>query len=472
MIRAKDIQNGLLHLIGWEQSFDTAILAIDESLTQSESGLYYQQAHPLLTLRNIASIAPDFDNMNIPLWNNSVGYIKGSLVKKTSENEPVVTFRAKRSNIGKNPTENPDDWKRVNLFSEWLTQKTKASIQNAIGRFCVEKSLLKQSKSLCENRTLFDGTGRISDVIPNKSNIVGFEVVPIRAKGVTTKLNKIGLQFTQPGEYTIYIMHSSMAFPVKVLKFTKVRANSIEWFALEDVYLPYESLDNDAGGSWYICYNQNELPEGSQAIRKDRDWSKGPCSACSRSEIIAWQAWSKYLEVHPFYIGSEQMRADDFNNDYNNDFSANNLLCTQSGDFSDDFSDDFAKANIRLWDVSKNMYTYDTNYGINLEVSVYCDLTDFIINQRALFQDVLLKQLAVDFLREMAFNANVRTNRHSINASKMDILYELDGDSSSMKSSGLSHQLNQAYKALSLDLRGISRACLSCHNGGVKYRVV
>ena len=203
MIRAKDIQNGLLHLIGWEQSFDTATLAIDESLTQSESGLYYQQAHPLLTLRNIASIAPDFDNMNIPLWNDKVGYIKGSLVKKTSENEPVVTFRAKRSNTGMDPTENPDDWKRVNLFSEWLTQKTKASIQNAIGRFCVEKSLLKQSKSLCENRTLFDGTGRISDVIPNKNNIVGFEVVPIRAKGVTTKLNKIGLQFTQPGEYII-----------------------------------------------------------------------------------------------------------------------------------------------------------------------------------------------------------------------------------------------------------------------------
>ena len=117
-------------------------------------------------------------------------------------------------------------------------------------------------------------------------------------------------------------------------------------------------------------------------------------------------------------------------------------------------------------------YTYDNNYGLNLEVTVSCDITDFIIEQRMMFQDVIAKQVAVDMLREFAYNSNVRTNRHSINASRLDILYEVDGDSSSMKKSGLSYQLDMAFKAIKLSTSGIDRVCLPCRNNGVKYRTV
>ena len=52
MVRANDIQEKLLHLIGWEQNYDTSDLKISDALTVSESGLYFQQIHPLLTLQN------------------------------------------------------------------------------------------------------------------------------------------------------------------------------------------------------------------------------------------------------------------------------------------------------------------------------------------------------------------------------------------------------------------------------------
>lgn len=44
MYRIKEIQDALLHVVGWEQSFDPA-KAIDTYLTQTESGLYFQGAH-------------------------------------------------------------------------------------------------------------------------------------------------------------------------------------------------------------------------------------------------------------------------------------------------------------------------------------------------------------------------------------------------------------------------------------------
>lgn len=435
MVRANDIQEKLLHLIGWEQNYDTSDLKISDALTVSESGLYFQQIHPLLTLQNMSCIAPDFKNITFPEYNSEKEYSKGNVVDYQG-----TQYKALQKAQGKQPDIESEYWVETNLFSEWLESKTKASIQKAIARYCNEKTAEGTNKPLCESRTLFDGTGRLVDTVKNKKNLVGFEIVPVRAKGVTTKINKICLQFTKAGEYTLYLMHSSMDEPIKTIKLTKVRDNSAEWFTVDDLYLPYQSEDNDAGGSWYLCYFQSELPERSQAIRKDKDWSKEPCNSCSRKEYLTWMAWSKYLEIHPFFVNEE--------------------LINIEGE------------SLHLWDVENNQYTYDNNYGLNLEVTVSCDITDFIVEQRMMFQDVIAKQVAVDMLREFAYNSNVRTNRHSINASRLDILYEVDGDSSSMKKSGLSYQLDMAFKAIKLSTSGIDRVCLPCRNNGIKYRTV
>lgn len=446
MVRAIDIQEKLLHLIGWEQNYDTSDLKISDALTVSESGLYFQQIHPLLTLQNMSCIAPDFKNIDFEEYSTENYYRKGKIIKYND-----LLYKALQDSIGKQPDAEIEYWVETNLFSEWLENKTKASIQKAISRYCNEKIAQGTYKTLCENKILFDGTGRLVDAIKNKKNLVGFEIVPVRAKGVTTKINKIGLQFTEPGEYTLYLMHSSMDAPVKIIKLTKLRKNSVEWFSFDDIYLPYQSEDNGAGGSWYLCYFQSELPEGSQAIKKDRDWSKEPCSACSRSEYLSWVAWSKYIEIHPFFVNEELVDAVNFSNDFNSDF---------------------VKQVVHLWDIENNQYTYNTNYGLNLEITVGCDITDFIIEQRALFQDIIAKQVAIDMLREFAYNANVRTNRHSINASRPDILYEIDGDSSSMKKSGLSYQLDMAFNAIKISTNGIDRICLPCKNNGIKYRTI
>lgn len=435
MVRALDIQEKLLHLIGWEQNYDTSDLKISDALTVSESGLYFQQIHPLLTLQNMSCIAPDFKNITFPEYSSEKEYSKGNVVDYQG-----TQYKALQKAQGKQPDIESEYWVETNLFSEWLESKTKASIQKAIARYCNEKTVEGTNKPLCESRTLFDGTGRLVDTVKNKKNLVGFEIVPIRAKGVTTKINKICLQFTKAGEYTLYLMHSSMYEPIRTIKLTKTRDNSAEWFTIDDLYLPYQSEDIDAGGSWYLCYSQSELPEGSQAIRKNKDWSKEPCGSCSRRELLAWMAWSKYLEIHPFYVNEELTDIED--------------------------------ESLHLWDVENNQYTYDNNYGLNLEVTVSCDITDFIVEQRMMFQDVIAKQVAIDMLREFAYNSNVRTNRHSINASRPDILYEVDGDSSSMKKSGLSYQLDIAFKAIKLSTSGIDRVCLPCKNNGIKYRIV
>ncbi|MEE0617305.1 MAG: hypothetical protein UCP83_08440 [Intestinibacter bartlettii] len=427
MIRIADIQDKMLHLVGWKQSYDLSDIMLSSNITQTESGMYFQQIHPLLTLDNLRSIAPDFQNFNWQVHDANKVYKSGEVVRVDDS-----LYKAIQDVPAETDILDSEYWTETNPFSEWLEEKTKASIVKLVNKFINMKLADKATKSLIENKILFDGTGRLTNKIENRNRLVGFEIDTVRSKGVTVKIDKIGLQMTEPGSYTLYIFHSSNPEPIYTLTFEKTKANSLEWFKpKDDILLPYESANTDAGGSWYLVYKQSELPENAQAIYKDRDWSTGPCKACSRSEFLAYQAWSRYIEVHPFYISEDE----EFDPEIMN-------------------------------------FTYDKNYGINLEVSAYCDLTDFIIKQRAMFQDVLSKQVAIDFLREFAYNPNVRTNRHSINASKLDILTELDGDANSMRQSGLSYELDIALKALSISTQGLDRVCLPCVNNGIKYRSI
>ena len=125
-----------------------------------------------------------------------------------------------------------------------------------------------------------------------------------------------------------------------------------------------------------------------------------------------------------------------------------------------------------LWDVSNNIYTITQNYGINLQITIECDLTDIIIQQKNAFQNVIGLQVAIDMLREFAYNPNFNINRTQQNFSREAILYEIDGDSQGYKKSGLAYQQKLAMDALKLDTTNLSRVCTPCNNGGIRFKTI
>lgn len=429
MIRINDILGTLCGMIGWRQSYDTSTLAIVDALTKSESGLYYQDCHPLLTLTNIASLAPDFANTHWQGYNSQASYKTGNVVSASDK-----LYKAKQDvPAGNDPTADAQHtyWDTTNPFSEWLQAKTQAYVQKAITRYYNERMAKGTARSVLESKTLFDQAGRLTDTEAYGHKLVGMELVPVRAGGVTTKIDRIGLQFNAPCSVTLYLMHSSQSEPLKTieLQYTK-SGGSLQWFALEKpLYLPYTSDEVDAGGSYYIVYEQNE---SALAIIKNRDWSAAPCNACSKTEYTSYLAWSKWLEVHPFEVV------------------------------------DGAYTIGEMWDLEDNSYTYKSNHGINLSVSVECDLTNFILKHRLEFVDLIMKSVAVDFLREFIYNPNVRTNRNSLNVSKADLVLQLDGNPEFGRV-GLAAELDKAYKALTFNFAGINRICQPCNNHGIRY---
>ena len=440
MIRINEICEALRNVCGWEQSYDPA-KAIDDNLTQTESGLYFQGAHPLLTLDNMEAIMPDDWGIQYPVWDALTQWKQNKVVQYGNDtNGNKLFWKAKADNVGEEPTEDSLFWSKYNILSDFLERMTRNGIATAIQTFTQIKQLDKETRNLLERRTFFDGAGRIRATLQNNHKLVGFEIVPVRAMGVTAKIEKIGLQMTGgTGVVRMYLFHSSQIDPIKTfdLNFT-VTNGGFQWFPLTDCYLPYISDKNNAGGSWFLCYNQDELPAGMEAINVSKDWSREPCGTCNMGSVEVWRELTKYLQVTPFMYNAPETFAE----------------------------------YPELWDIAYTMYTRTQNYGLNCEITIGCDLTDFIISQRQIFQTVIQRQVAAIALRTLAMNPNVRVNRNQSNATRMDILYELDGNTSGVRPGGLGYDLKKSYEALQIDTQGLDRICLACNNRGVRYRTV
>lgn len=443
MIRVNEIVEALLPLVGWEQDYSPKN-TIDSRLTVSESGLYYQQAHPLVTTKNVQSIMPEDFIEQYEEWDVTATYRKGAKVQHDG-----IVWIATRQTTGEEPDittfdgDYPADydssdeaWLPYNMLSDYLLRLTRQAITQVVQTFLTKKSLLKESKPLLDRLPFFDGAGRIDNIAPKGQRLVGFEITPVRAMGVTTKIERVGLQMTgSTGDVMLYLFHSSQRDPIKTKTVTITKGNgSMQWVDLSDWYLPYISEHNDAGGSWYLCYNQADIPFEMDAVNVARDWSRDPCGTCNRGSLEGWRELTKYIQIAPFRVPSLETFAE----------------------------------YPELWDVEQMVYTNTQNYGLNVVVSVACDLTDFIISQRNIFATVLQKQLAVTVLRTLALNPDVRVNRHQSNAGQFDLLYEIDGNPQGRKT-GLGKELEEYYDALDIDTRGIDRICLTCRPVGVRY---
>lgn len=433
MIRINDIQDALMPLVGWQQDYNPA-KAIDDDLLLSESGLLYQQAHPLVTLDNIRAIMPDDFAYQYPAWKDTETYEIDAKVRHKGK-----TWIATQEVTGVEPADNAEGWQPYDMVSDYIRQQVRAGIAQTVQQFLQTKSLLKESKPLLERRTFFDGSGRINNTQPNQQRLVGFAINPVRSMGVTAKIERIGLQMKgATGKVRLYLFHSSQAEPVYTEELEITKGNgSFQWFNVSNWYMPYISDGNDAGGTWYLCYNQSDLPEDMEAINVAKDWSREPCGTCNIGSVEAWRELTKYLAITPYKVP---------------------------------VGDDFATYP-EMWDEEAIIWTNTCNYGMNVEVSVACDLTDFIIRERQVFATVLQRQVAYTLLRTMAMNPDVRVNRNQSNVSQQNILYELDGNPQG-RENGLGMQLRKAYEALDIDTRGIDRICLTCRPVGLRYRTV
>jgi hypothetical protein len=147
-------------------------------MTESESGLTFQQAHPMVTLENIRAIMPEQFMYQYPTYSATETYRKGA---KVSNGDKVWESTAD-DNEGNTPEDGSEYWSEYDFTSVWIERLTRSAIAKTVQTFLQMKSLLRESKNLLERRSLFDGAG----LLPTPLSDVSFCFLIIFMAAITT----------------------------------------------------------------------------------------------------------------------------------------------------------------------------------------------------------------------------------------------------------------------------------------------
>lgn len=323
--------------------------------------------HPLLTEDNLRAIAPDFSQFIYPTYVSTTTFSKGDRVAFNNNNfESLIN-----NNLDNQPASSPNDWEQVDLFADWLDQNREDAAQLFISSVFNAKKTERQTKILLDSLALYDRPGRINDTIINKGRLVGLEIELINHNNINVVLEKLRTQFTDlQTPITFRLFQTSQNDPVAIFDITTTLQRSAEWHDLDspDNLLQYRDFDkNIVGGFYYLTYREDELV--GQAINTRFTFDRQPCRGCSSFNFNAFQNWSQFVRIRTFEVASGE-------------FPTNNTL----------------------WDVQENTYSQNTTFGINLTISAYCELKEFVCAQDILFGEGVAQQAVVNLLREISDN--------------------------------------------------------------------
>jgi len=318
-------------------------------------------------------------------------------------------------------------------IDNYLNEKVASGINKALTKVVIEKKLNESTKTLLNSSKLFDGIGRFQDTIISNGSFVGVELEIFPSYGTKVFIDKIGLQFTQAQtNLPIYIFHTSQIDPIQTVSATTTKAQSLEWLTLsETIDLSYLSEEYDSGGYFYIGYFQDDIT--GQAIKKDFNWMQGPCNTC-RGGANAMKVWNErlnFVRIVPIEVSNSDLNG------------------------------------TQMFDYTKRGYVPTNNFGMNFGVTVQCDISQYLCEQKFVLSDLIGKQVAVDILNDMKHST--RLNRLA-NVSQNMIIRDLEGDTETNEP-GLAIRLSNSIKAVDFDFSKIDSPCLPCNKKyGVKKR--
>jgi hypothetical protein len=398
------VKKGLVGTVGWKNNRDSQGTTQLKYLTSGTSGMFFNDVSPLLTFRNVESIA-DRDTNNSTVAKHDTG---GSIVHAVDEVVEGTDHKIYVCTLGHTGDQAPPNttyWKETNLFTEWLREKTEASILMAVSDWYNKKFMNFTANSLVENKQLFKTAPKLENTTNDVDGItVGMEIAPRLSRNIKLSLHEVGFIFNGTPSFTLYLYKAGTSAAIQTKAVTITTANTEEWITLDwDIY---------GDSTYWLVYNVT----GPDPVN-------GVLSYDQRGGGRTLFSTGKFAGIKAFQLPS-------------------------------------GVAETSMWDLSKNVYTISDNYGINLRYSVYCDYTNLIVQQKHIFSRLIAHRVANDMIRTFALNPDAKLDRNTVNLEYDKVMFELTGTEDSRI--GLMKEYSAILNGIQFDTTDIDTLCLPC----------
>jgi len=430
--------------IGVNQGLSDCPPRLASFLTESQSGMYLNDFSPFARTDYIQDIAPNYSQaqtagfMALPVWTPFATWQPNVRVR-----DEVGEWSAK---VFVPPNEAPSFdsplWRferfapNVNGF---LAEIRRRACKMVLQKVFEDKTARGLTKTLIQERALFTGIGNPTNTEPKSGRFVGIEIQPRNWEGVRVSISRLGLQTSGAAQLPfgistgLYLYHRSQTEPI-INDIGAIQGSglSFQWTTPDTrIDLFGDNLIQSPGESYLLGYYEDGLPDSVFAVNKTVSeghcWFSRPCLTCgSREDYLFWERYSGYVGISPFYINSEFLNGES--------------LPTLG----------FADSNI--------VRTPGKTYGLNLFISVACELDSFICRNANILDRAIGLQ-AVILLMEEAL-ANIRINRTQSKAYD----YAAREKEAPEGVTSVYKELQQAYDAVSFDYSDFKSPCLPCDN--------
>ena len=318
-------------------------------------------------------------------------------------------------------------------LEEYLNEMEDAAITEMLHDVQEKKEIAEVSKELVNNDVIYNSFGWINDTIINEGRFVGIRFKVKFDIGLSAVLNRIAVQMTQAQTgLKIYLYHSHKASILKELNYTTTQGGEFKWMNT-DFVLHADDADL-SGGFYYLGYYQDDVT-GNAIQYKKLDWSKGYCRSCDGGvRQKRYNSISKHLEMNSIYVPGPSLNA-----------------------------------GREMFDPEAVMEVSDNNWGFNFNISVKCDLTNFICDNRLLLKKALGLKVAEKIMRSMLFSNQINKIEEQL---KIQIIREIEGDRETRHQS-IPRQYEKAIEQLHFNTSRINSVCLPCERkSGISYDVM
>ena len=194
-------------LVGFRQNRDSAGWQLT-SLTTSDSGLFYNHAHPSITFDNLVSVAPRIDQM----------------------------FAAGQINAE---------------FTSWLEEHLEQSILTALNIWIGLKIGKRTGGNLLSDNILFDKAGAISNLTPpTTTDFQCIELIPYVSRNIKGTIRRIALHFDSAVSLNVQLFSSESNARLQQITCNHT-GSGVEWFDL--------NWEIEGGKQYYIGYHGSKM---------------------------------------------------------------------------------------------------------------------------------------------------------------------------------------------------------------------
>ena len=316
-------------------------------------------------------------------------------------------------------------------LDSYLEEKRNVGVTQLLGDIVSQKQYEQYAKKTLASNVLIDRYGWYNDTIINNGRFVGFRIKTKLSTGLSTVIKKLGIQVTQAQDLDIYVYHSSKIDAVEIIPIQI--GTGVQWNWTESNLNLVAEDETLVGGEWIVGYYQDDLV-GQAITYNGLNWLNGPCSTCDGGQSIeVWRNIQKYVGIIPFYVAGADL-----------------------------------PTGRDMFDLSDSIDMLDTNFGMNFNVTVECDLTDFFIDHRLSLKKGLALKVVYLVLKDIMFTQQINYIEESIRSL---IIRDLEGDKDT-NYVNIADQLANEIKAINFDHSKKSAYCLPCNSSkGVKYGV-